>query len=110
VTRELRVLFVADDEVIARATTAFLATHAIEVHLVPRGDLAVADVNRIRPDVIAIDLAGDDRDDVVRKLRARTAAPIIAIVPRGSRSDVADEHVLKPFRPDDLLSRILAHR
>jgi len=56
VEAEIRVVYVEDDERLARLTTQYLASHQVEVHLVPRGDLAVAEVLRVHPDVVLLDL------------------------------------------------------
>ncbi|HSK04763.1 MAG TPA: hypothetical protein VK932_26110, partial [Kofleriaceae bacterium] len=48
---EIRVVYVEDDERLARLTTQYLESHRIEVHLVTRGDRAVTEVLRLRPDV-----------------------------------------------------------
>jgi len=45
-TDAIRVLYVEDDERLARLTMEYLTSHNLEVHLLPRGDLAVADVIR----------------------------------------------------------------
>jgi DNA-binding response OmpR family regulator len=113
----IRVLYVEDDERLARLTMEYLATHGLEVHLVPRGDLAVADVMRIRPDVVLLDvmLPGADGFEVCRQLRARTDVPIIMVTARLEESDRvrgleggADDYVTKPFQSRELLARIRA--
>ncbi len=96
VTRDPRVLYVDSDEQVARATTDYLTQQGVEVHVVPRVDLAVADVTSIRPDVVVVGLApGDDAAAITQKLRARTAVPIITVT--------------KPIDLADLLAKILAH-
>ena len=39
---DIRVVYVEDDERLARLTTQYLTSHNISVHLVTRGDQAVA--------------------------------------------------------------------
>jgi DNA-binding response OmpR family regulator len=117
VTDGIRVLYVEDDERLARLTMEYLVTHGLEVHLVPRGDLAVADVMRIRPDVVLLDvmLPGADGFEVCRQLRARTDVPIIMVTARLEESERvrgleggADDYVTKPFQSRELLARIRA--
>ncbi|HEY1812422.1 MAG TPA: response regulator transcription factor [Kofleriaceae bacterium] len=116
-TDGIRVLYVEDDERLARLTMEYLVTHGLEVHLVPRGDLAVADVMRIRPDVVLLDvmLPGADGFEVCRQLRARTDVPIIMVTARLEEAERvrgleggADDYVTKPFQSRELLARIRA--
>ena len=116
-TDGIRVLYVEDDERLARLTMEYLTTHGLEVHLVPRGDLAVADVMRVRPDVVLLDvmLPGADGFEVCRQLRARTDVPIIMVTARLDEAERvrgleggADDYVTKPFQSRELLARIRA--
>jgi len=114
---EIRVVYVEDDERLARLTTQYLKTHRVEVHVVHRGDLAVAEVLRVRPDVVLLDLMlpGSDGLDVCRQLRARTDVAIIMVTARTEEADRvlgleggADDYVPKPFQSRELLARIRA--
>jgi len=114
---EIRVVYVEDDERLARLTTQYLSSHRVEVHLVSRGDQAVAAVLRVRPDVVLLDLMlpGGDGLDVCRQLRARTDVPIIMVTARTEEADRvlgleggADDYVPKPFQSRELLARIRA--
>ena len=113
----IRVLYVEDDERLARLTMEYLVTHGLEVHLVPRGDLAVAEVMRVRPDVVLLDvmLPGADGFEVCRQLRVRTDVPIIMVTARLDEAERvrgleggADDYVTKPFQSRELLARIRA--
>ena len=117
VTDVIRVLYVEDDERLARLTMEYLRTHGLEVHLVPRGDVAIADVMRIRPDVVLLDLMlpGADGFEVCRAIRARSDVPIIMVTARLEESERvrgleggADDYVTKPFQSRELLARIRA--
>ena len=111
VSESTRVLYVEDDERLARLTMEYVTTHGIEVHLVPRGDLAVADVMRIRPDVVLLDLMlpGVDGFEVCKQLRAQRCPDH-----HGDRATVrgleggADDYVTKRFQSRELLARIRA--
>lgn len=114
---EIRVVYVEDDERLARLTVQYLATHRVEAHLVTRGDKAVAEVLRVRPDVVLLDLMlpGASGLDVCRELRARCDVPIIMVTARGEEADRvvgleggADDYVSKPFQSRELLARIRA--
>ncbi|MEO8699503.1 MAG: response regulator transcription factor [Kofleriaceae bacterium] len=114
---DIRVVYVEDDQRLARLTTQYLTTHRIEVHLVSRGDEAVAEVLRVHPDVVLLDLMlpGTDGVDVCRQLRARTDVPIIMVTARTEEADRvlgleggADDYVSKPFQSRELVARIRA--
>ncbi|HET9622768.1 MAG TPA: response regulator transcription factor [Kofleriaceae bacterium] len=114
---EIRVVYVEDDDRLARLTTQYLTSHRVEVHVVTRGDQAVAEVLRVRPDVVLLDLMlpGADGLDVCRQLRTRTDVPIIMVTARTEEADRvlgleggADDYVAKPFQSRELLARIRA--
>ena len=113
----IRIVYVEDDERLARLTAQYLATHHIDVTVVSRGDLAVAEVVRIRPDVVLLDLMlpGVDGIEVCRQLRQKVDVPIIMVTARGEEADRvvgleggADDYVVKPFQSRELLARIRA--
>jgi DNA-binding response OmpR family regulator len=114
---EIRVVYVEDDERLARLTTQYLTSHKVIVHLVTRGDQAVAEVLKVRPDVVLLDLMlpGTDGIEVCRQLRARCHVPIIMVTARTEEADRvigleggADDYVNKPFQSRELLARIRA--
>lgn len=114
---DIRVVYVEDDERLARLTIQYLASHRIEVTLVTRGDLAVTEVLRVRPNVVLLDLMlpGTDGLEVCRQLRARIDVPIIMVTARTEEADRvlgleggADDYVSKPFQSRELLARIRA--
>lgn len=116
-TDPIRVLYVEDDERLARLTLEYLTSHGLEVHLVPRGDLAISAIGQIRPDVVLLDLMlpGMDGLEVCRQLRKRSATPIIMVTARTEEADRvmgleggADDYVSKPFQSRELLARIRA--
>ena len=110
-------LYVEDDERLARLTSEYLESHGLEVHLVGRGDLAVASVQRVQPDVVLLDLMlpGAHGMDVCRELRTYFDVPIIMVTARIEADDRirgleggADDYVTKPFQSRELLARIRA--
>ncbi len=114
---EIAIVYVEDDERLARLTRQYLASHRIQVTLVTRGDQALAEVLRVRPDVVLLDLMlpGVDGLDVCRQIRARLDVPIIMVTARTEEADRvigleggADDYVSKPFQSRELLARIRA--
>jgi two-component system OmpR family response regulator len=114
---EIVVVYVEDDERLARLTSQYLTTHRIQVHLVNRGDQAASEVLRVRPDVVLLDLMlpGVDGLEVCRQIRSRLDVPIIMVTARTEEADRvigleggADDYVAKPFQSRELLARIRA--
>lgn len=113
----LSVVYVEDDERLARLTSQYLRSHGVEVHVVARGDLALAEVLRARPDVVLLDLMlpGADGVHVCRRIRERADVPIIMVTARTEEADRvlgleggADDYVSKPFSSRELLARVRA--
>jgi DNA-binding response OmpR family regulator len=115
--RNIRVVYVEDDARLARLTAQYLQTHGLEVTLVTRGDRALEEVLRVRPDVVLLDLMlpGLDGITLCRKLRERTDVPIVMVTARGEEADRvlgleggADDYVAKPFSSRELVARVRA--
>jgi len=113
----LSVVYVEDDERLARLTAQYLGTHGVLTHVVARGDLALPEITRLRPDVVLLDLMlpGLDGLEVCRRLRERLDVPVIVLTARTEEADRvlgleggADDYVLKPFSSRELLARIRA--
>jgi DNA-binding response OmpR family regulator len=69
------------------------------------------------PDLIVLDLGLPDRDglDVIREVRRNSNTPIIILTARGDETDRvvglelgADDYMVKPFSPRELIARIRA--
>lgn len=113
----ISIVYVEDDDRLARLTAEYVQGHGIEVHRVARGDLALAEVERVRPDVVVLDLMlpGLDGVDVCRQIRARRDVPIIMVTARVEEADKvlgleggADDYVTKPVSSRELVARIRA--
>ena len=111
------IVYVEDDERLAQVTAQFLASHGVQVTLVHRGALAVAEVLRVRPDVVLLDvmLRGMSGFEICRSLHERIDVPVIMVSGRIAEADRvmgleggADDYVSKPFSPRELLARIRA--
>ncbi|MBV8759866.1 MAG: response regulator transcription factor [Deltaproteobacteria bacterium] len=113
----IRVLYVEDDERLAKLTTEYLQSHGLEVHWISRGDRALAEVQHFHPDLVLLDLMlpGVHGLEVCRQIRARHDVPIIMVTARTESEDHvrgldggADDYVPKPFQSRELLARIHA--
>jgi two-component system OmpR family response regulator len=112
------VVYVEDDERLARLTVQYLVSHGLEVFLVARGDQALSEVLRIKPDVVLLDvmLPGADGFEVCRRIRQHLTVPILMVTARGEETDRvlgleggADDYIGKPFSSRELVARIRAH-
>lgn len=114
----LIVVYIEDDERLGRLTAEYLRSHGVQVVLLARGDGAVGETLRVRPDLVLLDLMlpGMSGLEICRRLRERVDVPILMVTARSEEADCvmgleggADDYVLKPFSPRQLLARIRAH-
>jgi two-component system, OmpR family, KDP operon response regulator KdpE len=112
-----RIVIVDDEPQILRALRINLQARGYEVHTTGHGIGALAAAGSFRPDLMVLDLGLPDIDgvDVIRKLRAWTALPIVVLSGRADSRDKvdaldagADDYITKPFGIDELLARIRA--
>ncbi|MDX6371738.1 MAG: two-component system, OmpR family, response regulator MtrA, partial [Nocardioidaceae bacterium] len=112
-----RVLVVDDDAALAEMLTLVLRNEGFLSQIVMRGDEAMAAFRSFRPDVVLLDLMlpGKDGIDVCREIRAESGVPIVMLTAKGDTVDVvvglesgADDYVVKPFKPKELVARIRA--
>lgn len=116
---KLSVLLVEDDAALARALEVNLLAEAWAVRWVDTGARALAAAQAGPPDVVLLDRMLPDGDglDVCVALRAgvRPTPGVIMMTARGSEADVvlgldhgADDYVVKPCRPRELVARVRA--
>jgi len=114
---EGRVLVVDDDASLAEMLSIVLRQEGFDSRICPRGDLAMEAFRAYRPDVVLLDLMlpGKDGIDVCKEMRAESGTPIVMLTAKGDTVDVvvglesgADDYVVKPFKPKELLARIRA--
>lgn len=112
-----RVLVVDDDAALAEMLSIVLRQEGFDSRTVLRGDEAVEAYRDYRPDVVLLDvmLPGRDGIDVCKELRAESGVPIVMLTAKGDTVDVvvglesgADDYVVKPFKPKELIARIRA--
>src|SRR6185503_11640066 len=111
------VVYIEDDERLARLTGRYLESHGVRVTLSPDARDGIAKILREHPDVILLDLMlpGTDGLEACRELRSRVDTPIIMVTARGEEVDRvmgleggADDYLAKPFSSRELLARIRA--
>ena len=112
-----RVLVVDDDASLAEMLMIVLRQEGFEGRICPRGDLALEAFHDFRPDLVLLDvmLPGKDGIDVCKEIRAESGVPIVMLTAKSDTIDVvvglesgADDYVVKPFKPKELVARIRA--
>ena len=115
-----RVLVVEDESAIAELISVNLRHHGMLAVLAADGIAAQAHIDEVLPDVILLDwmLPGESGLTLARRWRAsaRTKTiPILMLTARGDEADRvagldagADDYIVKPFSPRELLARIRA--
>jgi two-component system, OmpR family, alkaline phosphatase synthesis response regulator PhoP len=113
----VHVLVVDDEPQIVEIVRDYLADAGYRVSTARSGDEALRHARSITPDLVVLDLGLPDMDglDVARLLRQATSVPIIMLTARSDEADRvaglelgADDYVVKPFSPRELLARIRA--
>ena len=113
-----KIVIVEDDPTIARFVELELMHLGHEVTKVADGDMAVAVIEQVNPDLVLLDLMlpGTDGLTIARDLRTRGhKMPILMLTARSETQDVvkgfdagADDYLRKPFEVPELLSRVSA--
>jgi len=114
-------ILVADDDMDVRDLVAFKLEQAgYDVVAVDNGLAALAAATRNPPDLVVLDvmMPGMSGIDVCRQLRldqGTRSLPIILLTARAQEGDVevgfgagADDYIVKPFSPRELVSRVEA--
>ena len=112
-----RVLVVDDDIALAEMLGIVLRGEGFEPVFCADGSLALQAFRDARPDVVLLDLMlpGIDGVDVCRAIRAESGVPIVMLTAKNDTIDVvlglesgADDYVVKPFKPKELVARLRA--
>ena len=111
-------ILVVDDELkIARLVRDYLVEAGFDVITASDGLGAIATARSVRPDLIVLDigLPGLDGLDVTRSIRKHSDTPIVMLTARSDETDRiiglelgADDYVVKPFSPRELVARVKA--
>ena len=112
-----RVLVVDDDPALAEMLTIVLRGEGFDTAVVGDGTRALPAVRELRPDVVLLDLMlpGMNGIDVCRAIRTESGVPIVMLTAKSDTVDIvlglesgADDYVVKPFKPKELVARIRA--
>jgi two-component system, OmpR family, response regulator MtrA len=112
-----RVLVVDDDSALAEMLGIVLRSEGFDPAFVADGSAALNAFRQAKPDVVLLDLMlpGLSGIDVCRQIRAESGTPIIMLTAKSDTVDIviglesgADDYVVKPFKPKELVARMRA--
>lgn len=110
-------LVVEDEPSLSRLVRDYLERAGFQVFTALTAGDALRHLSAHSPDLIVLDLGLPDRDgfDVIRDVRRTSPTPIIVLTARGDEADRivglelgADDYVVKPFSPRELVARVRA--
>ncbi len=113
-----RIVLAEDDETMARLLRTLLRLEGFEVETVGSEEDVKAVVERVGPDILVLDmvLSRENGLEVLDELRSAEAGEGLYVlmisgldVREECRVHGADDFLLKPFMPEDLLSRLRSH-
>ena len=109
------VVVIEDEAPIADAVAARLRSEGFVVETAADGPSGVDLVERVRPDLVVLDLMlpGFDGLEVCRRIQRERPVPVLMLTARDSETDLlvglavgADDYLTKPFSPRELVARI----
>ena len=110
-----KILVVDDDTALAEMIGIVLRAEGFEPYFCADGTGAVDAFHLAKPDLVLLDLMlpGIDGIEVCARIREESGVPIIMLTAKSDTSDVvkglesgADDYVVKPFNPKELVARI----
>lgn len=112
-----KVLVVDDDPALAEMLGIVLRSEGFDPVFCGDGTAALKIFRDTRPDVVLLDLMlpGLDGIEVCKSIRAESGTPIVMLTAKGDTLDIvhglesgADDYVVKPFKPKELVARLRA--
>ena len=112
-----RVLVVDDDQALSEMLGIVLRAEGYEALFCEDGSKAQGIFKETKPDLVLLDLMlpGIDGIEVCKRIRSESGVPIVMLTARGDTLDVvkglesgADDYIIKPFKPKELVARIKA--
>lgn len=117
ITRNKTVLIVEDDTNTAELVALYLRREGFQALTASDGEQGLALAARYHPDLVILDLMLPKVDgwEVCRRLRQMSDVPVIMLTARDEEIDRvagltlgADDYVVKPFSPRELVARVIA--
>ncbi|TNC31333.1 response regulator transcription factor [Mumia zhuanghuii] len=110
-------LVVDDDRALAEMLTIVLRAEGFDTSVASTGTAALDAFRSYSPDLVLLDvmLPGMNGIDVAKLIRAESGVPIVMLTAKSDTVDVvlglesgADDYVVKPFKPKELIARVRA--
>ena len=115
--RQDRILVVDDDKNICQLVRMYLEKEGYDVVCAYDGGAAVEEFNRLTPSAVVLDIMLPVMNgmDVLKEIRKSGNVPVIMLTAKGETIDKvlglelgADDYVVKPFEPKELVARVKA--
>jgi len=112
-----RGLVVDDDQALSEMLGIVLRAEGYDALFCDDGSKAQGIFKETKPDLVLLDLMlpGIDGIEVCKRIRSESGVPIVMLTARGDTLDVvkglesgADDYIVKPFKPKELVARIKA--
>jgi len=112
-----RILIVDDEEMIVKTVKAYLDREGFKTYTAADGEAALRAFEEKGPDLIVLDLMLPNLSgiEVTKRIRAQSSVPIIMLTAKAGEADRvvglelgADDYVVKPFSPRELVARVRA--
>jgi two-component system, OmpR family, response regulator MtrA len=112
-----RILIVDDDTALSEMLGIVLRGEGFDPVSCADGERALGVFRDSKPDLVLLDLMlpGKDGIDVCRQIRAESGVPIVMLTAKSDTIDIvvglesgADDYIVKPFKPKELVARIRA--
>lgn len=112
------ILIVEDEKKLASVLSDYLEAVGMQVTHVADGIEVLEAVDRIRPDLLLLDIMLPNKDGmtICRELRSKSKLPIIMLTARVEEIDRllglelgADDYICKPFSPREVVARVKAN-
>jgi DNA-binding response OmpR family regulator len=116
-SRQKLALIIEDDRNTAALISLYLKREGFNVLTADNGESGLSMAEKRKPDIVILDLMLPKVDgwEVCRSLRQRSDVPVIMLTARGEEVDKvsgltlgADDYVVKPFSPRELVARVHA--
>lgn len=110
-----RILVVDDDAALSEMVGIVLRAEGFDVSFCADGSEAITVYHEEKPDLVLLDLMLPGRDgiQVCTEIRALSGVPIIMLTAKSDATDIvhglesgADDYMVKPFNPKELVARI----
>jgi DNA-binding response OmpR family regulator len=116
-TNEIAVVLIEDDPSISELLQLYLGREGYGVHPSALGDAGIELVREREPALVILDLMLPDRSgfEVLKAIRGFSAVPLIILTAKDAEQDKihglelgADDYMVKPFSPGELVARARA--